>query len=132
MKKLLIVALLLGGLSIGACKKDKQVPTSEKLIGKWTFVKYTEKFNEEPEETHPMPANTFFEFKADKNLVKTDENGVENVTQWEFLADGKLHLADKPLEDYTITQIGAHNLIYSTESVDAADNKTVITYYFTK
>ncbi len=134
MKRIVLAAFILSSIGFWACKKDKIIPIKDRIIGKWTYVKYGTQNPPGAQEIFTMmPEDAYGDFKADGNLTWKD-TGEALPTKWTLLEnDTILQIGGISFtkENYVINQLDAHNLICTTEQV--VNGQTIsYTFYFTR
>lgn len=135
MKKIMYL-LLLGGILISACKKDRTSTTNttqEKLLGKWAIDKIGYIFPNNPnEEIIDMNPDGVLEFKIE-NIVKMDDSqALWNLT-WELKNRNQIMIPELSNQPGTIKQLENNLLIVSFQN-DIRKNRIEnhITIYYCK
>jgi hypothetical protein len=116
MKKILLSLFVLLAMLAGGCKKDKPLTLEQKILGKWTWVKYEEfQIPASPSDiTDNHPASDYWEFKADGSLKVFTFNQTYSET-WSKVNDNSLIINGNPISSFKITIASAKQLVLQQE-----------------
>jgi nitrous oxide reductase accessory protein NosL len=122
MKKILLNAVLLSIIFVGACKKDSSAPTpnptdlATKILGKWNFISEKEEGNGVNKTTYYT--QSFKEFTSQGKLIET--TFFANLNKTDIYTKDYTILTATTFTGtgggiYTIVSIDDHNLVYYLE-----------------